>query len=188
VNEIAALIQNDARGALYLNGERTEIMLVPLPQFQITVGYVDAPDLAPAHAQSIVLDLASHPDFLSARLFDGDFERWQNEESLDSYRAEGRSTAGLTIGRHPAFNEDVVLTSANPGRLKYRLGYKEAIGFAMWLGERFWEIAGGDKDALQTLGNVDSVRGLTRVVFPKDEFLSDVELQKRLRVALFGTA
>jgi hypothetical protein len=169
-----------------VNGDTSEVALVPFVSFEITVGYVRAPGLDVSKAEGVVTALSSSEAFLNARLCDDDYEYWQNNSSLDDYHRADRSTAGLTIGHDPVFNEDVVITSANPGRTVWHRGYKEGIAHAMWLSERFWQLGLGDKAGVLALGNVDSVQWLTRILVQEQAFLEDVALQKRIRTAVFG--
>src|SRR5262245_30492601 len=60
-----------------------------------------------------------------ARLFDSEWEQWQNETQISKFGLVGRSAAGLKRTWDPVFEEEIIDTSANSGRFLVRDGYLE---------------------------------------------------------------
>ncbi len=89
--------------------------------------------------------------FRQARLFDEEYEFWQNAEDPLQYEARGRSYEGLPMrsnGLPPPLEQMVIDTSRNPGRRILRRGFIEAVGCPMWLGESFWSITGTSRQVV----------------------------------------
>lgn len=134
------------------------------------------------------------PGFLSARVADCTYEYWQNAELLDEYVSGGRfyDVNKLVSNKLPyPLEGKVVNTSDNPGRRRLTLGYIEAIGYEMWLTDRFFELAGGfSLSKLQNAGwrvegQEESIKHLSvdPIKLSEAGFLED---QMKLRAALFG--
>lgn len=91
---------------------------------------------------------AATPSFTSARLYDDEYEYWQNATDPLEYTSLGRSYDHLPMksnGMPPPMEQMEIDTSMNPGRRIIRHGYVEAIGAAMWFGPRFWDITGASR-------------------------------------------
>lgn len=91
--------------------------------------------------------------FRHARVYDEDYDRWQNAEDPLEYTSAGRPYGHLPLrsnGLRPPLNRVVIDTSCNPGRRRLRAGYVEALGAVMWLGPKFWGLTGADRG--QVLG------------------------------------
>ncbi len=90
-------------------------------------------------------------EFRQARLYDADYEFWQNAADPLQYRARGRSYEGLPMrpnGLPPPLDQMVIDISRNPGRRVLRRGFVEAVGCPMWLGESFWRITGASREVV----------------------------------------
>lgn len=134
--------------------------------------------------------------FVQARLYDDEYDHWQNAEDLGIYSSAGRDTAGLpkkSNGLPHPLTMQIVDIDANPGRWRLRQGYIESIGATMWFGEQFWSISGANHEALRSCHGVvvtELAHGVTRVGTTQDVFRNadglEGELQKRMRMALFG--
>lgn len=133
--------------------------------------------------------------FRQARLFDEEYDFWQNAEDPLEYRTEGRSYEGLPMrsnGLPPPLEQMVIDTSRNPGRRVLRRGFIEAVGCPMWLGQDFWSITGGSRDTVcaqgwlhcETLPN-----GVARIKAAQAPFSTaegeQGEIQERLRRTLY---
>jgi hypothetical protein len=133
--------------------------------------------------------------FRQARLFDGEYEFWQNVADPLEYRARGRSWEGLPMrpnGLPPPLGQMVIDTSHNPGRRVLRRGFVEAVGSPMWLGEAFWSLAGIQRDTVcsQPWLRCETLRaGVVRLRPAEAPFTTAGgeagELQDRLRRLLF---
>lgn len=95
-----------------------------------------------------VRPLSELREFRASRVYDDEYEFWQNAADPIQYKGSGRSYAGLPMksnGLPYSVEQMVIDTSANPGRRIFRQGYVEAIGAIMWLGEQFWSLTGARK-------------------------------------------
>jgi len=136
----------------------------------------------------------SEQGFSTCRVFDADFDFWQNTTDPIEYQKSGRSYEKneLISNSLPYPLEDkIVDISKNPGVRIFRKGYIEAIGFEMWLSDCFFNaIEGYSTKRLQAAGW--SVQQCTNGVIHlsvKPIELSDhgdIEKQRALRAALFG--
>jgi len=91
----------------------------------------------------------SDPNFIMAWVADSEYEHWQNAYHPLQYTAVGKSYAHLPMrsnGLPYPLEEQIIDTSANPGRRCLRNGYIEVVGGLMWLGELFWALTGASKD------------------------------------------
>jgi hypothetical protein len=83
--------------------------------------------------------------FRQARLFDDQYEFWQNAQDPLEYTSAGRNYQGLPMRSNdlpPPLQQMVIDTSRNPGRRVLRNGFVEAVGSPMWLGQEFWAVTG----------------------------------------------
>lgn len=137
------------------------------------------------------------PGFVQARVYDHEYDFWQNASDPLQYTARGRSTEGLpTISNGLPFPlEQVEIDiSGNPGRWQLREGYIEAIGSTMWLGKSFPGRTGAQLDALKQLGWLrTTVSGtVLRLQVEGGPWVSDrgaqAEQQRALRSALYRKA
>jgi hypothetical protein len=91
--------------------------------------------------------LFGNKDFVLARIFDEEFDEWQNREDIGAYEAAGKPHEHLpnTVSDLPApLNRSIIDISRNPGRSIWRDGFIEAVGSTMWLGDPFWELTRAD--------------------------------------------
>lgn len=132
---------------------------------------------------------------VQARLFDSDYERWQNAQDPAEYRAARRSLNGkllISNGLPPPLEQLVVDISGNPGRRVLRQGFIEAIGSPMWLGPGFWNVSGASRDQVLSeswLRGSDLSSGVVRIQpsnFPFDSVDPESALlQDRIRALLY---
>jgi hypothetical protein len=97
--------------------------------------------------------LARSDAFQQARVYDPEYERWQNAEDPLQYISENRSYRGLPVrsnGLPPPLEQSVIDISANPGRRVLRDGYIEAIGSIMWFAPSFWARSGSIRPHLSS--------------------------------------
>ncbi len=133
--------------------------------------------------------------FRLARLYDREYDFWQNAEDPIEYEAKGRSYAHLPMrsnGAPPPLEQLVIDTSGNPGRRVLRQGFVEALGAVMWLGPSFWSNTGAKKEAVcaERWLRCDELRGgLVRIKAADAPFTEGTgetgKVQERLRSLLF---
>ena len=83
--------------------------------------------------------------FVQAWVSDVEYDHGQNASDPIEYTAVGRDYSHLPLksnGLPFPLEQQVIDTSANPGRWTMRIGYIEAIGSTMWLGKNFWNAVG----------------------------------------------
>jgi hypothetical protein len=114
--------------------------------------FLEVKGIADGNEATWVEEVARSSSLISARLFDPDYEHWQNAEDPILYTAVGRSMKGLPMkhnGLPPPLDKMIVDISGNPGRRILRDGYIEAIGHPMWLGPEFFaRVPGADRQAI----------------------------------------
>ena len=79
-----------------------------------------------ADAETWVKPFRVLPSFRQARLYDNDYEHWQNAEDPLHYRAAGNSYKHLPMrsnGLPPPLEQMVIDISRNPGRRRIRQGF-----------------------------------------------------------------
>jgi len=136
----------------------------------------------------------SKEGFVQASIYDTEYDRWQNAESLQLYEFAGRDYSHL-----PLIPKDVpspvhtmmVEISRNPGRWSLEQGYVEAIGSVMWLSDIFFERVGMDhKDRLASaewVGLSEPAPGIVRIQATESCFVDEItaKTQDRLRALLY---
>lgn len=136
--------------------------------------------------------------FIQAWISDIEYDFWQNATDPLEYEVLGRSLSELPMksnGLPPPLDQMEIDTSGNPGRNVLRLGYIEAVGSTMWLGNLFWERAGVDRSASISLLEAQGFKvyecGKVFEVVTSEKVFSDdstLEKQRVLRRILFGVS
>lgn len=159
-------------------------------------GYLTIEGVTPDALRMAAERIMAEIPFVSARLFDVDYEYWQNADDPATYAVAGRSVDGLPMrhnGLPPPLDQVVVDTTRNPGRQVTRDGYVEAIGHRMWLGREFFErVPGVSKEAVRNvdwLAVIERPTGPLEITAAEHPFRDDsnAEQQVRLRRLLFPT-
>lgn len=81
--------------------------------------------------------------FVSARVYDVEYEYWQNAIDPLQFEANGKSYNHLPMRSNELpfpLEKSIIDTSNNPGRRCLRSSYIEAVGSIMWIGKSFWEL------------------------------------------------
>jgi hypothetical protein len=142
-------------------------------------------------ADKFVSSVSHLPGFLSARVYDAQYERIQNATELEECRSLGIDTSGIRLrsnGLPFPLERQVVDTSANPGRRVLRHGFVEAIGHRMWLSPTLLQRLRVDSKTLRRQFRVEQREGVTLVQGSDAPFSScdaSREVQDRLRAVLF---
>ena len=132
--------------------------------------------------------------FVQARLYDAEYDYWQNAYTISSYTHCGKSTETLPIisnGLPSPLERKIIDISSNPGRREYGDEFVSAVGSVMWLSERFWVLTGVSKEDVINASIVKSatLNSVTKIVVAEAVFESDkgreAELQNSLRNLLF---
>jgi hypothetical protein len=141
-----------------------------------------------------VYDFLNVKGFVQAWVCDIDYNYWQNAYDPIQYAASGRSYDSLPLksnGLPFPLEQMVIDVSANVAKREIKVGYVEAIGCPMWLGELFWKYSVNSKeflieklkDRISLLNNVVCISMVGRLF----EDNSTLEEQKLLRKLLYGT-
>jgi hypothetical protein len=80
--------------------------------------------------------------------YNSDYFLWQNSQSLATCQQMGWSTEGVSMinnGLPAPLNAMIIDVFLNPGRMKHRKGYIEAVASEMWLGAAFWPATSADR-------------------------------------------
>jgi hypothetical protein len=87
-----------------------------------------------------VATLGSLDSFINARIYDVEYEFWQNAQDVSEYESNGRSYESLPIvsnGLPFPLTKQIIDISRNPGRRILRRGFVEGVGSTMWIGPNF---------------------------------------------------
>ena len=143
-------------------------------------------------ASNWLAPLLSMSCFVQARVYDKEYEFWQNASDPLQYEVRGRSLEGVKTFMNQNLNYVFVDTSTNPGRRVLREGYIEALGHLMWLSPKFWEKVGRSISVVESSGLCSSISKLGDVDvlrFADKPFTSskgeEGMFQDRLRALLF---
>lgn len=138
---------------------------------------------------------AKTSSIVSARVYDSEYERWQNAEDPLEFESSGRTLEGVRMISNalpPPLEQMIVDTSMNPGRRVLRDGFVEAVGHRMWLGGEFdARVQGFRRDPLfaaSWLHVVELNEGLLELEVSESAFLDSdsAAIQDRLRALLFS--
>lgn len=156
--------------------------------------FLEVKGIADGHEAPWIDEVARRSPLISARIFDPDYEHWQNAEDPILYDAVGRSMKGLPMrhnGLPPPLDKMIVDISGNPGRRILRDGHIESIGHRMWLGPEFFaRVPGADRSAILAapeLRVTEPFEGVLEIAAQDAPFTdaTAAEVQDRLRRLLF---
>lgn len=144
-------------------------------------------------AHSWVKPFLDFDSFVQGRVYNKEYEFWQNASDPLEYDSAGKSYDHLPMKSNnlpPPLEQKVIDTSQNPGRRVLRDGYVEAIGAVMWLGNQFWQLTGTMQVLVlnATWLDCEQIHSNVLLIKAKDSlFVSsdDGELQDKLRSLLF---
>ncbi len=92
--------------------------------------------------EKILHPLFELPSFLQARIYDDEYNLWQNMDDITYYEASGREHSNLpkiNNGLPFPLEATVIDISSNPGRYIFRDGYIEFISALMWFNKSLLE-------------------------------------------------
>ena len=93
------------------------------------------------------------PSFMEGRLYEEEYEFWQNAKDPLEYKARNKPYDHLPMrsnGLPPPLEQSEIDTSANPGRRLLRKGFIEAVGSPMWLGAEFLSLVNVSESDLRS--------------------------------------
>ncbi|MDH5228464.1 MAG: hypothetical protein OEY38_00165 [Gammaproteobacteria bacterium] len=142
------------------------------------------------YAEKWVTQIVNDPFFVQARLYDGEYDRWQNMEDIAYYESEGRDHSNLpkkSNGLPFPLESEVIDISRNPGRWDLKNGYIECVGSTMWMSKDLLRDIGADNFAMECVSDLGSVLKLdVQDECFKESTGEEAEAQKVLRKALFN--
>jgi hypothetical protein len=147
-------------------------------------------------AQSLMEGLIDESGFVQARIYDAEYERWQNAESLTLFEVECAEHAHLpkrSNGLPFPLTQEIVDISKNLGRWVLKSGYIEAVGAVMWVNKSLLQVEGVDEKTLMDVDcfEVEDLGGVLKIAAYDQCFTSAVgaqaERQALLRKVLFNT-
>lgn len=148
-----------------------------------------------AQARSIVEPFSELPNFVYARLFDEEYDFWQNAQDPLQYQTRKRPYQHLpkkSNGMPFPLEKQIIDTDRNPGRRVFRSGYIEAIGHEMWLSLRFFELTRSSLRQIQSQSWISYEKTPGESIYliaSTSPFLQDTgeegSLQQKLRELLF---
>lgn len=140
-----------------------------------------------------ISDFLKLDGFIQAWVSDLEYHYWQNAADPIEYTTRGRSYEDLPMksnGLPYPMEQMVIDTSANVARREIKVGYVEAIGCPMWLGDLFWQYSVNNKDVIiSELGDkVKELDGVICIEMVNGTFedSSTANEQRQLRSLLYG--
>jgi hypothetical protein len=146
-------------------------------------------------AQSLIEALINVSSFVQARVYDAEYERWQNAENLTLFEAECIEHAHLpkkSNGLPFPLTQEIVDISKNPGRWVLRAGYIEAVGAFMWVSKSLLQVMGVNEKKLMDVDcfSIEDLGSVVKIAAYDRCFTSAVgaeaERQALLRKVLFN--
>lgn len=140
-------------------------------------------------AQSLISALIDEPAFVQARVYDAEYDRWQNAESLtlfDVAHVEHTHLPKKSNGLPFPLTQEIVDISNNPGRWVLREGYIEAVGSPMWVSRSLLNSLGVDEKELMNVDCffVEDMGDVLKIVACEQCFTVDVGIQAEKQVML----
>lgn len=195
VGEVAKVIEASDRDHFGVEVGDAEITYGHAGSFGVSLVHIDGCVADEPDAEAWIQPFLGLPAFLQARLYDREYEFWQNAQDPIEYEAKGRSYSHLPMRSNgaPAPLEQLVIdVSGNPGRRILRRGFVEAVSAVMWLGPSFWAATGANKEALGSgrwLQCNELPGGIVRIKAADTPFTASNsetgQIQERLRSLLF---
>lgn len=142
----------------------------------------------------IVSSFLKERSLLQARMFDSEYDTWQNIQDIKYYRSLGLDHSGLkTVNNGLPFplNEEIIDTSNNPGRTCIKAGYVEFVGAVMWFNKRLLMRLGSDMEGLLSsrfaISELDEVLRIEAqdYCFTKADD-QEADMQDQLRGLIYG--
>ena len=189
----------------YLSSARADSFFIELLGGSIEYSYVadldfsrlDIKNIASSknEAESWVSPIIGEPHFVQARLYDREYDLWQNMEDISFYESEGRDYSQLVTSSNGLpfpLEAEVIDISENPGRWTLKHGYIESIGSTMWVSKDLLTTLGVDIATVVNCGflEVADLGKVLKVEALDNCFISaghgEAELQNKLRSLLFN--
>ena len=194
LSAVVRRIENTGESHFHVVGQGYQFDLSPIRNFQIDMLQIAQSTDSPIPWDEWAVQFIGNPDFVMAWVVDSDYDHWQNAEDTLEYISAKKPYNHLRTksnGLPYPLQQNVIDTSANPAVRRLKLGYVEAIGAVMWLGDRFWRLTSREKCQLEDfpwLHVSAPLPGITRVQAAEQCFTSETatsDLQAALRAALF---
>jgi hypothetical protein len=144
-----------------------------------------------AELVEIVEQFAAKESFIQARLFDREYDYWENASDPVEFSSRNRTLDGRQLrsnGLPFPLEKLVVDTSRNSGRRVLKKGFVESIGHIIWLGQKFWAHTKQVKAFPHWFHSIECHKNYDRIVIrpePISELAPDTSLVNRVREALF---
>jgi hypothetical protein len=130
-------------------------------------------------------DVMAIPGILYGRVYDGEYDHYQNANYIAFYEEKGLSLEGkqLIDDRYARGGKRVDI-SGNPGRAVWYDNYVETIGHLMWFSELFWSATKQKKQIPKWVEHFEERNGVILIQASKDPFTNenpqdDVAIQLR---------
>lgn len=198
VGDVLKMVDVDEDPSLELTAPGFSFLQSRVGHRAVDVIYVDSNAIFGVEWESWVVAFAAVYPLVSAWVVDRQYDYWQNADDPIEYEAAGKSYSHLPMrsnGLPPPLTKTIIDTSQNPGRRTFRQGYIEGIGAIMWLGARFWRVAGADpkKTLSQNWVRIEQIQPSLMQLLVADDVFREAEgdeavLQHRLRQLLFPSS
>jgi hypothetical protein len=153
VGEVARAIATGKKQFFTVEIERAYFHFSPLGAYGFALLQIARCIESTADADRWMGALVALPSFLHGRLYDEDYDFWQNARDPLEYQARNQPYGHLPTrsnGLPPPLEKMEIDISANPGRRELRKGLIEAVGSPMWLSSEFLRRMGLSEPELQS--------------------------------------
>lgn len=192
---VVTILRKSNRQTFLLVGQGFEIDLASIHRYEIDILSIKAEIPSTILWDDWISSIEGVTKIIEAWVVNAEYDYWQNAFDPVQFTSQGRQWEHLPMisnGLPPPLEKTIVDTSQNLGRRILRIGYVEAIGYLMWLGDKFWSLSGANKnDVLKQhwINNQILENGLLRIQIGNNSFSSDEGSegvdQQQLRQLLF---
>lgn len=121
---------------------------------QINILFIDNVRIRPDEFESILKPLFQNTSFLQGRIYNQEYDIWQNMHDIGYYESSGKDYFHLlkkSNGMPYPLEATIIDTSSNPGQYIFHDGYIEFIGSTMWFGREFLNSLNSDIGKMKEL-------------------------------------
>ncbi len=140
IGDVASALAAQEKQSFVVEFERGYVHFSPLRAYGIALLQIAKCVDSNADADRWMDAIVPLSSFLQGRLYDEDYDFWQNARDPLEYQARSQPYGHLPTrsnGLPPPLEQLEIDTSANPGRRELRKGLIEAVGCPMWLSSEF---------------------------------------------------
>lgn len=192
--QIANSLKRGSHPHFHLESGSSTLSFCPIGNSDHALYEVDVVGMAAADVEKLIRDMADAGHLISARIYDREYNRWQNAEDPAGFTEQGKAVPVEKLIRDEIFNRDIVDTSGNPGRRTICQGYVAALGYDLWITNSLLRLAQAKRPTVLSAARKTGARiiasgAVIHLQWDPEFFRSDDEenagIQNAMRKALF---